>query len=86
MITFKSQRHTQKKPIHLPYFLLPFLIIPLFHTYLPFPHILIQIIHNLTTISLFIPILPLPLNLSFKHLKHHAFNPLILVLPLLIFL
>ena len=52
----------------------------LFHTYVPLPHMVMQIIDNVTTICLLMAMVALGLNVSFKDLKDRAFKPLIAVI------
>ena len=69
-----------KKRIDVPYFLLGFVMMALFHTYVSLPHMVMQIIDNITTICLLMAMVALGLNVSFKDLKDRAFKPLIVVI------
>ncbi|WP_342610592.1 YeiH family protein [Staphylococcus hsinchuensis] len=80
IMRFKSQGETEKKRIDVPYFLLGFVMMALFHTYVPLPHMVMQIIDNVTTICLLMAMVALGLNVSFKDLKDRAFKPLIVVI------
>ena len=80
IMRFKSQGETEKKRIDVPYFLLGFVMMALFHTYVPLPHMVMQIIDNVTTICLLMAMVALGLNVSFKDLKDRAFKPLIAVI------
>ena len=75
----KSHSETEKR-IDVPYFLLGFVMMALFHTYVSLPHIVMQIIDNITTICLLMAMVALGLNVSFKDLKDRAFKPLIVVI------
>ena len=68
----KSHSENEKKRIDVPYFL--------FHTYVSLPHMVMQIIDNITTICLLMAMVALGLNVSFKDLKDRAFKPLIAVI------
>ena len=48
----KSHSETEKKRIDVPYFYLVFVMMALFHTYVSLPHMVMQIIDNITTICL----------------------------------
>ena len=76
----KSHSETEKKRIDVPYFLLGFVMMALFHTYVSLPHMVMQIIDNITTICLLMAMVALGLNVSFKDLKDRAFKPLIVVI------
>ena len=80
IMRFKSQGETEKKRIDVPYFLLGFVMMALFHTYVPLPNMVMQIIDNVTTICLLMAMVALGLNVSFKDLKDRAFKPLIAVI------
>jgi uncharacterized integral membrane protein (TIGR00698 family) len=81
IMRFKSQGETKKKRIDVPYFLLGFVMMALFHTYVPLPKkMVMQIIDNVTTICLLMAMVALGLNVSFKDLKDRAFKPLIAVI------
>ncbi|TLU82260.1 YeiH family protein, partial [Staphylococcus aureus] len=80
IMRFKSQGETEKKRIDVPYFLLGFVMMALFHTYVPLPKMVMQIIDNVTTICLLMAMVALGLNVSFKDLKDRAFKPLIAVI------
>lgn len=49
----------------------------IFHTYVPIPQFIMQIIEPLTTICLLMAMVALGLNVSFKDLQDRAFKPLI---------
>ncbi|HDC8109455.1 TPA: YeiH family protein [Staphylococcus aureus] len=76
----KSHSENEKKRIDVPYFLLGFVMMALFHTYVSLPHMVMQIIDNITTICLLMAMVALGLNVSFKDLKDRAFKPLIAVI------
>ncbi|MDS3986452.1 YeiH family protein [Staphylococcus capitis] len=76
----KSHSETEKKRIDVPYFLLGFVMMALFHTYVSLPHMVMQIIDNITTICLLMAMVALGLNVSFKDLKDRAFKPLIVII------
>ena len=76
----KSHSENEKKRIDVPYFLLGFVMIALFHTYVSLPHMVMQIIDNITTICLLMAMVALGLNVSFKDLKDRAFKPLIVII------
>ncbi len=80
IMRFKSHGETEEKRIDVPYFLLGFVMMALFHTYVPLPHMVMQIIDNVTTICLLMAMVALGLNVSFKDLKDRAFKPLIVVI------
>src|SRR5699024_1201425 len=80
IMRIKSHGETEKKRIDVPYFLLGFVMMALFHTYVPLPHMVMQIIDTVTTICLLMAMVALGLNVSFKDLKDHAFKPLIVVI------
>ncbi|OFN40383.1 YeiH family protein, partial [Staphylococcus sp. HMSC069E10] len=76
----KSHSENEKKRIDVPYFLLGFVMMALFHTYVSLPHMVMQIIDNITTICLLMAMVALGLNVLFKDLKARAFKPLIAVI------
>ena len=80
LIMRKNRIVRLKKRIDVPYFLLGFVMMALFHTYVSLPHMVMQIIDNITTICLLMAMVALGLNVSFKDLKDRAFKPLIVVI------
>ncbi|MCM3518717.1 YeiH family protein [Staphylococcus xylosus] len=77
VMNLKSQARNTNQRIEMPYFLIGFVLMALFHTYVPIPQFIMQIIEPLTTICLLMAMVALGLNVSFKDLQDRAFKPLI---------
>ncbi|MGW7886347.1 YeiH family protein [Staphylococcus xylosus] len=77
VMNLKSQARNTKQRIEMPYFLIGFVLMAIFHTYVPIPQFIMQIIEPLTTICLLMAMVALGLNVSFKDLQDRAFKPLI---------
>lgn len=77
VMNLKSQARNTNQRIEMPYFLIGFVLMAIFHTYVPIPQFIMQIIEPLTTICLLMAMVALGLNVSFKDLQDRAFKPLI---------
>ncbi|SCU26690.1 membrane spanning protein [Staphylococcus xylosus] len=77
VMNLKSQSKNTNQRIEMPYFLIGFVLMAIFHTYVPIPQFIMQIIEPLTTICLLMAMVALGLNVSFKDLQNRAFKPLI---------
>ena len=77
VMNLKSQARNTNRRIEMPYFLIGFVLMAIFHTYVPIPQFIMQIIEPLTTICLLMAMVALGLNVSFKDLQNRAFKPLI---------
>lgn len=77
VMNLKSQSKNTNQRIEMPYFLIGFVLMAIFHTYVPIPQFIMQIIEPLTTICLLMAMVALGLNVSFKDLQDRAFKPLI---------
>ncbi|WP_436946456.1 YeiH family protein [Staphylococcus xylosus] len=77
VMNMKSQDRNTNQRIEMPYFLIGFVLMAIFHTYVPIPQFIMQIIEPLTTICLLMAMVALGLNVSFKDLQDRAFKPLI---------
>lgn len=77
VMNMKSQARNTNQRIEMPYFLIGFVLMAIFHTYVPIPQFIMQIIEPLTTICLLMAMVALGLNVSFKDLQDRAFKPLI---------
>ncbi|AID41513.1 YeiH family protein [Staphylococcus xylosus] len=77
VMNLKSQARNTNQRIEMPYFLIGFVLMAIFHTYVPIPQFIMQIIEPLTTICLLMAMVALGLNVSFKDLQNRAFKPLI---------
>ncbi|WP_436959610.1 YeiH family protein [Staphylococcus xylosus] len=77
VMNLKSQARNTNQRIEMPYFLIGFVLMAIFHTYVPIPQFIMQIIEQLTTICLLMAMVALGLNVSFKDLQDRAFKPLI---------
>ncbi|WP_436960580.1 YeiH family protein [Staphylococcus xylosus] len=77
VMNLKSQARNTNQRIEMPYFLIGFVLMAIFHTYVPIPQFIMQIIEPLTTICLLMAMVALGLNISFKDLQDRAFKPLI---------
>ncbi|MEB8061377.1 YeiH family protein [Staphylococcus xylosus] len=77
IMNMKSQARNTNQRIEMPYFLIGFVLMAIFHTYVPIPQFIMQIIEPLTTICLLMAMVALGLNVSFKDLQDRAFKPLI---------
>ncbi|WP_436964516.1 YeiH family protein [Staphylococcus xylosus] len=77
VMNMKSQDRNTNQRIEMPYFLIGFVLMAIFHTYVPIPQFIMQIIEPLTTICLLMAMVALGLNISFKDLQDRAFKPLI---------
>lgn len=77
VMNLKSQARNTNQRIKMPYFLIGFVLMAIFHTYVPIPQFIMQIIEPLTTICLLMAMVALGLNVSFKDLQDRAFKPLI---------
>ncbi|MCE4994413.1 YeiH family protein [Staphylococcus xylosus] len=80
VMNLKSQARNTNQRIEMPYFLIGFVLMAIFHTYVPIPQFIMQIIEPLTTICLLMAMVALGLNVSFKDLQDRAFKPLIVVI------
>ncbi|WP_436937512.1 YeiH family protein [Staphylococcus xylosus] len=80
VMNLKSQARNTNQRIEMPYFLIGFVLMAIFHTYVPIPQFIMQIIEPLTTICLLMAMVALGLNVSFKDLQDRAFKPLIFVI------
>ncbi|MEB7767251.1 YeiH family protein [Staphylococcus xylosus] len=80
VMNMKSQARNTNQRIEMPYFLIGFVLMAIFHTYVPIPQFIMQIIEPLTTICLLMAMVALGLNVSFKDLQDRAFKPLIAVI------
>lgn len=80
VMNMKSQDRNTNQRIEMPYFLIGFVLMAIFHTYVPIPQFIMQIIEPLTTICLLMAMVALGLNVSFKDLQDRAFKPLIVVI------
>jgi len=80
VMNLKSQARNTNQRIEMPYFLIGFVLMAIFHTYVPIPQFIMQIIEPLTTICLLMAMVALGLNVSFKDLQDRAFKPLISVI------
>lgn len=76
VMNLKSQARNTNQRIEMPYFLIGFVLMAIFHTYVPIPQFIMQIIEPLTTICLLMAMVALGLNVSFKDLQDRAFKPL----------
>ncbi|MEB6331742.1 YeiH family protein [Staphylococcus pseudoxylosus] len=77
VMNMKSHAKNTNQRIEMPYFLIGFVLMAIFHTYVPIPQFIMQIIEPLTTICLLMAMVALGLNVSFKDLQDRAFKPLI---------
>lgn len=77
VMNMKSQDRNTNQRIEMPYFLIGFVLMAIFHTCVPIPQFIMQIIEPLTTICLLMAMVALGLNVSFKDLQDRAFKPLI---------
>ncbi|WP_147630214.1 YeiH family protein [Staphylococcus xylosus] len=80
VMNLKSQARNTNQRIEMPYFLIGFVLMAIFHTYVPIPQFIMHLIEPLTTICLLMAMVALGLNVSFKDLQDRAFKPLISVL------
>lgn len=77
VMNMKSHAKNTNQRIEMPYFLIGFVLMAIFHTYVLIPQFIMQIIEPLTTICLLMAMVALGLNVSFKDLQDRAFKPLI---------
>lgn len=80
VMNLKSQARNTNQRIEMPYFLIGFVLMAIFHTYVPIPQFIMHLIEPLTTICLLMAMVALGLNVSFIDLQDRAFKPLISVL------
>lgn len=80
VMNLKSQARNTNQRIEMPYFLIGFALMAIFHTYVPMPQFIMHLIEPLTTICLLMAMVALGLNVSFKDLQDRAFKPLMVVL------